>query len=173
MVTPWVKRNPSGNSRAFGGSARNDIGAEDSKTRLGMSAAIVRPMATEHRVLLVEDDEGLRYAFRTALERASLQVDEAVDGREAVQAINTGSEKYCCVVLDMLLPSVHGSSVVTHIARVAPELSVVAVTGFPDRVLFADTADRHVVKAIFAKPINPIDVAAYVKSRCTREDASA
>ncbi|MGN6185875.1 MAG: response regulator [Thermoanaerobaculia bacterium] len=126
-------------------------------------------MSREHRVLLVEDDEGLRYALRVALERASLQVDEAVDGREAVHAINDANDKYCVVVLDMLLPSVHGSSVVTHIARVAPQLHVVAVTGFPDRVLFADPADRHVVKAIFAKPIEPTDVAAYVKSKCSRE----
>lgn len=126
-------------------------------------------MDKEQRVLLVEDDEGLRYAVRIALERASLIVDEAVDGREAVQAINESKGKYCAVVLDMLLPGVHGSSVVTHIARVAPHLHVVAVTGFPDRVLFADPADRHVVKAIFAKPIEPADVAAYVKSRCSRD----
>lgn len=107
--------------------------------------------------------------MQVALERAELKVDVAIDGREAVQAINNGSGAYCCVVLDMLLPSIHGSSVVTHIARVAPRLPVVAVTGYPDRVLFADPADRHVVKAIFAKPIDPTDVAAYVRSRCSRE----
>lgn len=129
-------------------------------------------MRREHKVLLVEDDEGLRYAMRVALERAELTVDLAVDGREAVQALNNDAAAYCCVVLDMLLPSVHGSSIVTHIARVAPKLAVVAVTGYPDRVLFADPADRHVVKAIFAKPIEPTDVAAYVRSRCSREDAS-
>lgn len=106
--------------------------------------------------------------MRFALERAELAVDEAVDGRQAVQLINDGPDKYCTVVLDMLLPGVHGSSIVAHIARVAPTLHVVAVTGFPDRVLFADPADRHVVKAIFAKPIEPTDVAAYVKSRCNR-----
>lgn len=128
-------------------------------------------MAKEHRVLLVEDDEGLRYAMQIALERADLKVDAAADGREAVQAINNDSGAYCCVVLDMLLPSIHGSSIVTHIARVAPRLPVVAVTGYPDRVLFSDPADRHVVKAIFAKPVEPTDVAAYVRSRCSREVA--
>ncbi|HEX8617861.1 MAG TPA: response regulator [Thermoanaerobaculia bacterium] len=126
-------------------------------------------MSKEHKVLLVEDDEGLRYAMQIALERAGLKVDLAVDGREAVQAVNAAGAEYCCVVLDMLLPSIHGSSVVTHIARVAPRLAVVAVTGYPDRVLFADPSDRHVVKVIFAKPIEPTDVAAYVRSRCSRE----
>ena len=120
------------------------------------------------RVLLIEDDEGLRYAMQVALERAGMQVDIAVDGREAVHAINTNPDAYCCVLLDMLLPSIHGSSVVTHIARTAPRLAVIAVTGYPDRVLFADPSDRHVVKAIFPKPVDPVDVAAYVKSRCSR-----
>ena len=129
-------------------------------------------MAEPLRVLVVEDDEALRYALRVALERAELQVDEAADGREAVHAINVGRDTYCMVVLDMLLPNVHGSSVLTHIARTAPKLPVVAVTGFPDRVLFSDPADRHVVKAIFTKPVDPSDVAAYVRSRCARVTAA-
>lgn len=127
-------------------------------------------MANEHRVLLVEDDEGLRYAMRVGLERAGLAVDAAEDGRVAVQRINENAAGYCCVILDMLLPSIHGSSVITHIARVAPRLPIVAVTGYIDRVLFSDPSDRHVVKAIFAKPVDPVDVAAYVSSRCARRE---
>lgn len=126
------------------------------------------PMSTAHRVLLIEDDEGLRYAMKIALERASLEVDVAVDGRTAVRAIDANPGVFCCVLLDMLLPSIHGSSILAHIARTAPRLAVIAVTGYPDRVLFADPSDRHVVKAIFPKPVDPVDVAAYVKSRCDR-----
>ncbi len=125
-------------------------------------------MANSHRVLLIEDDEGLRYAMRVALERAGLEVTVATDGREAVRAIDAERDAWCCVVLDMLLPTIHGSSIVTHIARTAPRLAVIAVTGYPDRVLFADPSDRHVVKAIFPKPVDPVDVAAYIKSRCSR-----
>ena len=128
---------------------------------------------SEPRVLLIEDDEGLRYALQLALERAGFQVDVAIDGKEAVHAINTQANAYCCVLLDMLLPSIHGSSIVTHIARTAPRLAVIAVTGYPDRVLFADPSDRHVVKAIFPKPVDPVDVAAYVKSRCSRDASTA
>lgn len=125
---------------------------------------------TSARVLLVEDDDGLRYAMRVALERAGLQVHEAVDGKEALTLLTSETDAYCCVILDMLLPSVHGSSVVTQIARSRPRLPVVVVTGFPDRVLFADPSDRHVVKAIFTKPVDPVDVAAYVESRCLRSE---
>lgn len=123
------------------------------------------------RVLIVEDDEGLRYAMDIAFKRASFQTDVAANGRDAVQLVNENGSAYCAVILDMLLPNIHGSSVLTHIARVAPQLPVVAVTGYPDRVLFADPADRHVVKAIFVKPVDPNDVAAYARSRCREQRA--
>lgn len=120
-------------------------------------------LAEEKRVLVVEDNEGLRYAHRVALERAGMVVDCAENGREAVQKINEHGATYSCVLLDMILPQIHGSSVLTHIARVAPDLPVVAVTGFPDRVLFSDPADRRVVKAIFVKPVDPRGIAAYLQ----------
>jgi DNA-binding response OmpR family regulator len=125
-------------------------------------------MTDRLRILLVEDDEGLRYAMRVALEHAELEVDEAADGREAVQAITARANTYAAVILDLLLPNIHGSSVLSHIARTAPRLPVFAVTGFPDRILFSDPGDRQVVKAIFTKPVDPVDVAAYVRSRCSR-----
>lgn len=114
--------------------------------------------------------------MRIALERAGFQVEIVADGRDVIHAINADPDAYCCVLLDMLLPTIHGSSIITHIARTAPRVAVVAVTGYPDRVLFADPSDRHVVKAIFPKPVDPVDVAAYVKSRCDRlskQDSSA
>jgi DNA-binding NtrC family response regulator len=130
---------------------------------------MIRVPMPQPRVLLVEDDEGLRYAMRVALERVGIGVDEAADGKDAIDAINNNADAYRCVLLDMLLPMVHGSSVLAHVARTAPHLAIIAVTGFPDRVLFADPSHRHVVKAMFTKPIDPVDVAAYVKSRCRAE----
>jgi DNA-binding NtrC family response regulator len=130
---------------------------------------MIRVPMPQPRVLLVEDDEGLRYAMRVALERAGIDVDEATDGKAAIDAINNNPDAYRCVVLDMLLPLVHGSSVLAHVARTAPHIPIVSVTGFPDRVLFADPSHRHVVKAIFTKPVDPVDVAAYVKSRCREQ----
>jgi DNA-binding NtrC family response regulator len=125
-------------------------------------------MAAQHSVLLVEDDDTLRYAMTKSLERAGFVVDDAPDGRVAIAKLDAGAS-YCAVMLDMLIPNIHGSSVLTHVARTKPRLPVIAVTGYPDRVLFADQADRDVVKAIFIKPVDPADVAAYLRSRCDRE----
>jgi DNA-binding NtrC family response regulator len=127
-------------------------------------------MAREHWVLVVEDDEGLRYAFSRAFEKTGLKVDSAASGRDAIEILNRDASKYCCITLDMLLPSVHGSSVIAHVARTHPHLAIIVISGYPDRVLFTDQADRHVVKAIFTKPVEMADVAAYVASRCSRDE---
>lgn len=127
-------------------------------------------MDKQHTVLLVEDDEGLRYAMSAALRKQGFVVNEAAEGKEAVAKIRSDGQNFCCVVLDMIVPNIHGSSILSHIAREIPKLAVVAVTGYPDRVLFSDQSDRHVVKAIFVKPVDPVDVATYLWSRCSRED---
>ena len=120
------------------------------------------------RVLIVEDDEGLRYAMQHAFERAGFLVDAAADGKAAVLLLNNAATPYVAAILDMVVPEIHGSTLISHIARTSPRLPVIAVTGFADRVLFAEPADRHVVKAIFVKPVEPADVAAFLKSRCSR-----
>ncbi len=126
-------------------------------------------MDKQHTLLLVEDDDGLRYAMTTALKQQGFEVHEAAEGNDAVAKIRSSGDKYCCVVLDMIVPNIHGSSILSHIAREMPKLPVVAVTGYPDRVLFSDQGDRHVVKAIFVKPVDPVDVATYLRSRCSRQ----
>jgi two-component system chemotaxis response regulator CheY len=126
-------------------------------------------MAAEHRVLLVEDDETLRYAMKASLERAGFAVDDAPDGKAAIAKLDAGAS-YCGVMLDMLIPNIHGTSVLMHVARTRPRLPIIAVTGYPDRVLFADQAARDMVKAIFVKPVDPADVAAYLRSMCRREE---
>jgi len=126
-------------------------------------------MPDKKPVLLVEDDEGLRYAFRVALERAGFEVIEAAEGDEAVRVLNERGAELCFAVFDMLVPNIHGSSLIFHVANTQASLPVVAVTGYPDRVMFADPADRHVVKAIFLKPVAPEDVAAFIAARNARE----
>jgi DNA-binding NtrC family response regulator len=122
-------------------------------------------MTDRNTVLIVEDDDGLRYAFRKAVEREGFHVVEAARGDDAVRILNEVGDTFAFVVLDMIVPKVHGSSIIFHIANTLPALPVAAVTGYPDRVMFADPADRHVVKAIFEKPVAPEDVATFIKSQ--------
>jgi type II secretory ATPase GspE/PulE/Tfp pilus assembly ATPase PilB-like protein/ActR/RegA family two-component response regulator len=66
------------------------------------------------RVLVVDDDEGARLLMRTILEKEGFKVDEARDGHEALDTLKADPE-YSLVVLDLLMPGMHGREVLQHI----------------------------------------------------------
>ncbi len=83
-------------------------------------------------VLLVEDDESLRYAFAKYLGNAGLKVFDARDAFEALQIIESG-ESFDLMVTDIGLPtkSPHGFAVGRMAQLKLPGLKVLYVTGLP------------------------------------------
>jgi CheY-like chemotaxis protein len=80
-------------------------------------------------ILLVEDDDALRRAARTALEQGGYSVVEASDGDEALQVAEVTSIK--AVVTDVVLPGKSGPRVVAALrARFGAELRVLYVSGY-------------------------------------------
>ena len=58
------------------------------------------------RALVVDDDDAVRYTVRGFLERARLEVDEAVDGVDALEKIE--SKGFDLVVTDIQMPRLDG-----------------------------------------------------------------
>lgn len=65
-------------------------------------------------VLLVEDDEGVRWALRELLEEEGYTVEELAHGDEALQYLSTTSQPYL-VFLDLHLPQLSGETLVEAI----------------------------------------------------------
>ena len=103
----------------------------------------------ERKVLLVEDDRVTSTALEVALTNAGFDSTVVPGGREALEVVN-GS--YCCVLLDLMLPDIHGLKVLDQIRFRYSEMPVV--------VLSAEGDIRNAVKAIrlgavdyMAKPV--------------------
>jgi len=58
------------------------------------------------RLLLVDDDAGLRALLRTTFEVVDIEVDEAADAREAAQRV--AARRPDVIVLDVLMPGETG-----------------------------------------------------------------
>lgn len=74
------------------------------------------------RVLLVDDEPGIRLAMRKWFERNGWTVDEADDGHGAnvqLDAVHTG---YALIVCDLHLPGQNGLDVATRVHERWPEL---------------------------------------------------
>jgi type II secretory ATPase GspE/PulE/Tfp pilus assembly ATPase PilB-like protein/ActR/RegA family two-component response regulator len=66
------------------------------------------------RALVVDDEANARLLVRTLLEQEGFRVDEAADGREALDILKV-DHSYSLVILDLLMPGMDGREVLEHI----------------------------------------------------------
>ncbi len=82
------------------------------------------------RVLLVEDDSGMREAIRALLERAGYSVALARDGAEAWELLSRGPRPVA-ILADLYTPRMTGPDLVARVRR-TPRLAcvpIIAMTG--------------------------------------------
>jgi len=80
------------------------------------------------RILLVEDKESLRAVLKKTLEAEGFGVEEAPDGRAAVDKIRR--DRYAMVLTDLRLPGVSGHEVLTAAQSADPEMPVILMTAY-------------------------------------------
>lgn len=118
------------------------------------------------RVLVAEDDASIRRLLGLTLRRAGVTVDTVRDGVEAVQFLST--RRYRALITDLMMPKMSGWEVVKWLKSHPKERpNSVIITTAADRGVLRDL-DPNVVNAIFVKPFNPPDLAAYVNACCRR-----
>lgn len=80
------------------------------------------------RILVVEDDPGLRFTMTDNLEEAGFSVTAADDGAEAIRMLE--SETFDVVVTDIRLPGKDGLEVLGEAKKKSPSPSVIIVTSY-------------------------------------------
>ncbi len=122
------------------------------------------------RVLLVDDDEGLRRSIARALELEGYAVDLAGDGLEALEFFADGLERPDAVVLDVLMPKLDGLATCRRIREVSdvPVLMLTARHSVGDRVNGLDTGADHYL----GKPFAVIELLARVNALIRRTSAT-
>ena len=92
---------------------------------------------------------------------------EARDGGEAIRALEENrppAGHLCVVLLDMMLPSVDGMSVLHHLAALGAYVPVVAMSASREHLLQAAAAGAQVT---VAKPFDLDSLLAVVARNCT------
>ncbi|MBY0471280.1 sigma-54 dependent transcriptional regulator [bacterium] len=80
------------------------------------------------KVLVVDDDTQLRFSVAGALSENHYQVDQAVDGEEAVNRVRAG--RYDLVLLDVNMPRMNGLQALKEIKAHDPSTIVIMLTAF-------------------------------------------
>ena len=110
------------------------------------SATMPEPL----RILVIDDEEGLRVSLYTALHREGHFVAVAASGEEGLRLF--GISKFDVVITDLGMPGMSGWQVAQAVKRLRPRTPVVLITGWGATLSEADR-QRPEVDTILAKPV--------------------
>lgn len=81
------------------------------------------------KVLVVDDDQGLRLSVKSTLAVTKrFEVDEAFDGVNALEKIKSGDKKYDLVILDVDMPRLNGLETLRQIKEFDPGIIAIILT---------------------------------------------
>jgi DNA-binding NtrC family response regulator len=86
-------------------------------------------MGENPRILVVDDDEGIRKTLATILKEEGYVVDMAQNGQEAID--KTYKNFYNLALIDVRLPDIEGVRLLNMMKENTPKMIKIIVTGYP------------------------------------------
>lgn len=115
------------------------------------------------RVLLIEDDDGLRRLLRVVLEAAQFEVVEAENGREGLARFREHPVEV--VITDLVMPEQDGLGVLTALRIISPGTPIVVISGgLPRSPLYLKMAGKLGAVQVLAKPFLPSELISAVRT---------
>ncbi|ODT96092.1 MAG: DNA-binding response regulator [Pseudonocardia sp. SCN 72-86] len=121
------------------------------------------------RVLVVDDEPGVRTALHRGLTAEGMEVVSVGDGQSALRAALTGS--FDAVVLDIILPGLSGYRVLEHMRAAGVDTPVLLVSAKDGEIDQADGLDLG-ADGYLIKPFSFVVLVAQLKAMLRRRDAT-
>ncbi len=112
------------------------------------------------RVLVVDDDAGVRFTLRGVLEDAGLEVEEAEDGLRALSLLD--ARPFHLVLTDLRMPEMDGLTLLARIRERPAAPRVILITAHGSERAAVD-AMKHGAYDYFKKPFEPDELLAVVE----------
>ena len=104
------------------------------------------------RILVVDDDAGLRTALRSVLVRMGHDVETAEDGAEALSKAVSGD--YDAAVVDYRIPPPNGLDVLNRLREIQPKCVRLLMSGTLDLPVVVDAVNRGEIARVIRKPFD-------------------
>jgi CheY-like chemotaxis protein len=116
------------------------------------------------RVLVVDDDDAVRFCVASYFAEQGHTVAEAPDGRDALRLLGRESP-FDLVVTDIIMPDVEGIGLIIKIRDDYPGVRVIAMSGGGklSAEFYLEAAEMLGANAILEKPFSPGDLLAAVE----------
>ena len=106
-------------------------------------------VAGRRRVIVVDDEEGIRELLRKTLQLADYEVDVAENGRAALERLRL--KRYDLLITDLRMPGIDGLAVIRDARRLRPDLPVIIITGYSSEATAIEAIDLG-VQGYLTKP---------------------
>jgi DNA-binding NtrC family response regulator len=117
-------------------------------------------MSETPRILVIDDEEGIRRTISTILADAGYVVDTVENGKQAIERAEANF--YNLALIDIRLPDMEGTELLTALKETTPKMVKIILTGYP--------ALQNAVKAInkgvdyyLTKPVNNDELLRLIK----------
>jgi len=118
-------------------------------------------------ILVVDDDKNILKVLRDILESEGYSVETAETGREAIE--KSEARFHNLALLDIKLPDMEGTQLLTKLHRDTPRMMKVMVTGYPSLENAVEAlnlgADAYIIK-----PVDPKKLLKVVKEKLTEQE---
>ena len=155
--------------------SRSQIGDRDSRIEhatfnLQSAMSNLQSPRPHHRVLIVDDEAGIRTFCALAMRADAVHCEEAMNGEEALEALEAGP--FDLLLLDIDMPRLNGTETLKRV-RQTPRLANLKVVMFSGRTAADDMAHLLVAGAddFLPKPFSITQLRARVKAQLRLKDA--
>ncbi len=99
------------------------------------------------KILLVDDDEGIRFVYTQELQDEGYTVIKAKNGEEGLCLFE--QERPDLVILDIQMPGMNGIEVLRRMKKMSPEIPVILSSAFPEfkQNIGVWAAEEYIVKS--------------------------
>ena len=138
------------------------------KAEAGTPAAGTAPGAAPARILVVDDEYGVRSAVRQILELEGYEVDDAGTGEEALALL--AAHEYDIALLDHRLPDTDGLALHQHMVDTGRQIMTCMITAYAD-IDLACAATFQGIDFFLPKPFLPDDLLSVIETLVKRKQA--
>ena len=124
-------------------------------------------MGEHARILVVDDDEGIRKTLSAILQDEGYEVDTAESGKEAILKSNAGF--YNLALIDVRLLDMQGTELLTRIKDTVPKMRKIIITGYPTIHNAMEAVNRN-ADAYLLKPFDMGKLLFVIKDQMRKQE---
>jgi two-component system, cell cycle response regulator CpdR len=124
------------------------------------------------RILVCDDEEGMRTFVARALQLEGHMTVQAEDGAHALEILTADESGFDLLLTDIRMPVMDGIALALNVARDYPRTTILLMTGFADQRERASDLDA-IIHDVVAKPFSLADIRQAAKEALAARPAFA